>query len=226
MARPQKVRSVQNKPYCSRFKPENLGQEERIILSLDEYETIRWIDHERLSQENCALRMDISRTTVQRMYASAREKLAKALVHGHIIEIEGGSIHMDLEKNQTTQMKDRIRLAIGLDGNQVASHFGQCNDYRLVDIENNRVVQTQDLHDEVSIHQQRPQFLKDQNVDVLVINGLGKGAYNRLLALDIQCLDAQGQNVDVVIDAYLSASLNQEIQAHECSGCKGHHHHG
>ena len=47
-----------------------------VVLSLDEYEVIKRIDYEHLNQAHCAEHMHISRTTVQRIYASARQKLA------------------------------------------------------------------------------------------------------------------------------------------------------
>lgn len=225
MARPQKLRSVRSKPYCSRFQPLHKGSDDIITLSLDEYETLRWIDFERLSQENCALRMDISRTTVQRMYASAREKVAQALVLGQELTIEGGSIHMETH-TPISKKATKIRIAIGLEGDKIASHFGHCDDFRVIDIDNGVITALQDVHDSVHTHHQRPQYLKNLGVETIIINGLGKGAYNRLLALDIQCLDGQGKSVKEALEAYLNQNLTQTIEAHECQGHHEGHTHG
>ena len=62
---------------------------ELIIMAVEEYETIRLIDHEGLTQEECAERMNVARTTVQGIY-SRPEKLADFLVHGGVLRIEGG----------------------------------------------------------------------------------------------------------------------------------------
>ena len=63
-------------------------------MTVDEYETIRLIDGEELSQEQCGEQMQISRTAVQLVYASARKKLASALVEGRPLKIGGGSYQL------------------------------------------------------------------------------------------------------------------------------------
>lgn len=66
-------------------------EQEDIIMSVDEYETIRLIDLEEFTQEECASRMNIARTTVQGIYNEARKKLAETLINGRRLKIEGGN---------------------------------------------------------------------------------------------------------------------------------------
>ena len=89
MPRPRKCRKVCKLPPISEFTPAGHTCD-HIILSVDEYEAIRLIDYECFSQEECAGYMQVSRATVQQIYNSARGKLAKALVCGIGIRIEGG----------------------------------------------------------------------------------------------------------------------------------------
>ena len=63
-----------------------------IQMTLDEYETIRLIDLQGLTQEDCAAQMGIARTTVTGIYERARFKLADTLVNGKHLFIEGGDI--------------------------------------------------------------------------------------------------------------------------------------
>ncbi|HKM43780.1 MAG TPA: DUF134 domain-containing protein [Limnochordia bacterium] len=92
MPRPRKWRRVCALPDNSRFGP--LGQpmdmDNIVSMTVDEYETIRLIDLEGFTQEECADQMDISRTTVQGIYSGARKKLAESLVHGKVLFIGGG----------------------------------------------------------------------------------------------------------------------------------------
>lgn len=83
MPRPRKCRKVCCLPNNDGFVPVRGGEElTPIVLNVDEYESIRLIDREGFSQEQCGEYMRIARTTVQQIYAAARKKLADALVEG------------------------------------------------------------------------------------------------------------------------------------------------
>lgn len=96
MARPRKCRKVCCLPKSSRFGPLNApcNQNNFIIITVDEYETIRLIDLEGNTQEECANHMNIARTTVQGMYNDARKKIAESLVDGKVLRIEGGDYEL------------------------------------------------------------------------------------------------------------------------------------
>lgn len=90
MPRPVKKRRICALPEVAEFGPKGCMKHEAITLSLDEYETIRLIDYLGLDQADCAKQMDVARTTVQAIYISAREKIARALIEGHRLMIAGG----------------------------------------------------------------------------------------------------------------------------------------
>ena len=95
MPRPVKCRKVCHFPDVLEFFPvDDNKKTPPIILTIDEYETIRLLDKEGYSQEQCAVSMQIARTTVQRIYEIARKKIADALIDGHPLRIEGGDFRI------------------------------------------------------------------------------------------------------------------------------------
>ncbi len=90
MARPCKRRRICSMPSCGRFAPVTAEKHPVITMSLDEFEAVRLIDLEGLTQQECAARMNVARTTVQAIYNSARTKLAECMVNKKELRIEGG----------------------------------------------------------------------------------------------------------------------------------------
>ena len=83
MPRPPRCRRICGAPQVDKFCPNGYEDTEPILLTLDEYEVIRLVDLEQQTHEKCATKMDISRSTVQEIYESARSKIAACLVHDH-----------------------------------------------------------------------------------------------------------------------------------------------
>jgi len=79
------------------FKPYGLPacKIEKVIIKMEEYESIKLIDYDLLSQDKAAEQMNVSRPTFTRIYNSALKTIAKAFVEGKSIEIEGGSYQLD-----------------------------------------------------------------------------------------------------------------------------------
>lgn len=96
MPRPILIREIETPPDATWFKPTGvpLRDLEEVILTFDEIEAIRLADAEGLYQEQVAEQMKVSRPTVGRILASARQKIADALVQGKAIRMEGGTIHI------------------------------------------------------------------------------------------------------------------------------------
>lgn len=88
-------------PGCGRFGPAEAGPCPPVEMGVDEYECIRLIDHVGLTQEECAARMQVARTTAQAMYNSARQKLAQCLVEGRELVIRGGNYDLCGGRNQS-----------------------------------------------------------------------------------------------------------------------------
>jgi len=84
---------------------------EEMLLTLDEYESLRLADLEGLYQEQAASRMNVSRQTFGRIIEAARRKVADVLVNGKTLRIEGGPV--SIKVGETTRCP-RCHHAFGL----------------------------------------------------------------------------------------------------------------
>ncbi|MFA7157188.1 MAG: DUF134 domain-containing protein [Bacilli bacterium] len=97
MPRPMKFRRVCSLPKNNRFGPLIMNNDQKIQdinLTIDEYEVIRLIDLEGLTQEECSKQIGTARTTVQAIYDVARRKIATSIVEGNNLIIEGGKYQL------------------------------------------------------------------------------------------------------------------------------------
>ncbi|MFA6800643.1 MAG: DUF134 domain-containing protein [Acholeplasmataceae bacterium] len=96
MPRPKVKGKVCQLPKINLFGPliSDPNKRDIIYLSIEEYETIRIIDFLQKSQEACAVDMDLSRASLQRIYYSAKQKIAESLVLGKLLKIEGGNYRL------------------------------------------------------------------------------------------------------------------------------------
>lgn len=90
----KKCRKLSGIPSIKGFKPLALplDLESAVLLELDEYESLKLMDYENLIHEQAALKMQVSRPTLSRIYENARKKIAKAFVEGKTILIQGGKV--------------------------------------------------------------------------------------------------------------------------------------
>lgn len=112
MPRPTKCRRVCYFPEVLEFSPTGAVSGESIVLTVDELETIRLIDKENLSQEECGAQLGVGRTTAQKIYETARKKIADALVLGFTLKIEGGEFQLCSGSTDFCYKKDCIKRQI------------------------------------------------------------------------------------------------------------------
>lgn len=90
MPRPCKRRRIRGNPNSNYFKPAGIPIRElkEMELEIAEFEAIRLKDFERLEQEECAKKMNISQPTFHRILSSARNKIADSIITGKAIKIQ------------------------------------------------------------------------------------------------------------------------------------------
>ena len=127
MVRPRKIKFVNFEPNVTYFKPRAvpLSQLQEIELTLDELETLRLSNIEKISQVDAAKKMHIHQSTFQRTLTRAREKITDALVNGKAIKIHGGEFTMP-GGDGTGPLGQGIGRGRGNKGNFIAGPGGLC----------------------------------------------------------------------------------------------------
>ena len=189
MSRPIKCRRVAFMPSVTYFKPAGIPLRflEEVRLSVEEAEALRLKELMGLEQEQGAEKMNISRQTFQRVLASARQKVADALLNGKAIRIEGGnfqvmpvipSCHKEQEENKNRKdIGGKImRYAMPVSGDRLMSHFGQATEFMLLDVDKDgRVARKETI--KVTPHScgTLPGELAKLGVGVVLAGGMGMG---------------------------------------------------
>lgn len=240
MPRPRKCRTICEEPSYHCFVPDGIPCNTKVILTVDEYETIRLIDLEKWNHEQCAKQMNISRTTVTETYELARQKIADSIVNGKPLLISGGNYricdgslnrycHKNCRKMKNGIQKNSIcckgvnemRIAVTYENGTVFQHFGHTEQFKLYDVENSQIKTEQIVDTNGQGHGALADFLTDKNVDILICGGIGGGAQSALNEAGIQLFGGVSGNADNVVKDYIAGNLNFDPNVH-CD----HHSHG
>ncbi len=239
MPRKQRCRRIACFPdYWTFTSPEGECADE-IVLTIDEFETIRLIDYEGMTQEQCSQKMDVARTTVTDIYNNARNKLSAMLVEGRPLRIFGGSYRLDEELIADVNEKGSgvMRIAVTYENGEIFQHFGHTEQFKLYDVEDGKIVAEQIMDTDGNGHGALAGLLKVAGVDALICGGIGMGAVNALAHAGIRLYGQVTGNADAAVAALLEGRLDYSGEAncdhhgheHACGtdegnkeGCGGH----
>lgn len=240
MPRPTKCRRVCHYPRQVEFRPAGDGKDlPPVQLTLDEYETIRLIDGEGLSQEQCSASMQIARTTVQKIYESARRKLADMLVNGRGLRIGGGEFRLcdgqDAGCGCSGCFKPRIheqyrkpegdslmRIAVTYENGEIFQHFGHTEQFKIYDVEDGKIISSEVVDAGGSGHGALAGVLSALKVDALICGGIGGGAQMALSDVGIRLYGGVSGNADAAAEALAAGELDFNPNVR----CDHHDHHG
>ena len=237
MPRRQRCRWIGSYPDYWEFSPEEIASGSPVVMTLDEFETIRLLDREGLTQEQCAERMGVSRPTVTAIYDSARKKVAEALVDGKRLQLRGGSyrLHGQSAPNISQKGTNHMRIAVTYENGEIFQHFGHTEQFKLYDVEDGKIVSEQIVDTNGSGHGALAGFLKAAQADALICGGIGMGARNALAEAGITLYGGVNGSADAAAQALAQGSLQFDPDAkcdhhghhhgedHDC-GHHGHHH--
>ncbi len=238
MPRPTRCRRIEYMPMYRSFSPDDTDPLETVYMTVDEYEALRLLDDKGLTQEECALSMNISRTTVTAIYESARKKIADALVRGKRLMIVGGCCEFapieapkDLIKKEGNNV---MRIAVTYENGEIFQHFGRCPQFKVYDVEDGKIVREQVVGTNGSGHGALAGFLFSAGVDALICGGIGMGAQMALADAGIKLYGGVQGSADEAAKALAEGRLEYDPDAHcdhhdhgeEGCGCGEHEEHG
>ncbi len=242
MARPTKCRRVCRYPQTLEFRPVQAEElPDAVILTVDEYEAIRLIDYEGFSQEQCSSRMQVARTTAQKIYDSARRKLSTALVEGCPLRIEGGRYRLChgeetlcggeacpkqafAEQYSITKGDHIMRIAVTYDNGNIFQHFGHTEFFKVYDVADGKILDSQVVSTNGSGHGALAEVLQVLKADALICGGIGGGAQMALASVGVRLYGGVSGSADAAVEALLAGKLDFDPNV-KCNH-HGDHHHG
>lgn len=242
MPRSRKCRRVCLEPACRIFRA--ASRKTAVELRLDELEALRLVDLEELDQQEAAIRMGISRGTLQRLLYSAHRRIALALIEGRSIAISDGGVaiagpgecddasacrfccrkHPETASGrppETREKGDIMIIAVTCENDNVFQHFGHTPSFALFTVEDGRLTGRVDVPTGESGHGALAGFLKERNVDVLICGGIGGGAQQALANCGIKLVGGVQGDVTEAVGRYLAGTLETDPNF-SCN----HHGHG
>ncbi len=222
MPRPPRCRRICSAPRVDRFGPCDGAERATILLTLDEYEVIRLVDLEQQTHEQCAVQMDISRSTVQEIYENARRKLAACLVYGKPLHITGGNVRICSVPHFTSRQKGEqiMRIAVTYENGQIFQHFGHTAQFKIYDVADGQIVREVVVDTNGSGHGALAGFLMQLGVDALICGGIGGGAQMALSEVGIRLFGGVSGEADAAVAALIAGNLGYNPDVH----CDHHDH--
>ena len=226
MPRPPRCRRICDAPQVDTFCPQGHEEAALILLTLDEYEVIRLVDLEQRTHQQCAAQMDISRSTVQEIYESARRKIAACLVYGRKLVITGGSYRIcggqeqarckqgcrtKSEETHSNMQQHKgeanMKIAVTYANGQIFQHFGHTEQFKIYEIDGDRIVASEVVDTNGSGHGALAGFLMQHGVNTLICGGIGGGAQQALAQAGIRLFGGVSGDADAAVHALLAGNL-------------------
>lgn len=128
-----------------------------------------------------------------------------------------------------------MRIAVTYDNGEVFQHFGHTEEFKIYEVDDNKIVSTEIIGSNGSGHGALAGLLDQNAIDVLICGGIGGGAQSALAEWGIELVSGASGAADDAVEAYLKGDLvsagvncNHHGEGHTCGGhgeghsCGGH----
>lgn len=113
-----------------------------------------------------------------------------------------------------------MRIGVTYEDGNIFQHFGHTKQFKLYDVENEKIKSTQIVGTNGQGHGALASFLTKADVKVLICGGIGAGAQNALAEAGIRLYGGVTGNADEAVNNYIAGNLDYNPDIH----CMHHEH--
>ena len=106
--------------------------------------------------------------------------------------------------------KESMKIAVTYDNGEVFQHFGRTENFKVYEIEDNKVISSEVISSNGVGHGALAGVLADRNVKALICGGIGGGAINALTEAGIEVCSGASGDTDKAVEDYLNGKLMQD----------------
>lgn len=111
-----------------------------------------------------------------------------------------------------------MKIAVTYENGNVFQHFGHTEKVKIYSIENGKIVSEKLEDTSATGHSLLVEFLKNNDIKVLICGGIGQGAVNALTEAEIELYSGNEGNADDIVKMYIEGNLEQNSD----SNCSHH----
>ncbi len=101
------------------------------------------------------------------------------------------------------------KIAIAIDGNNVSAHFGRCPFFAIIELENKKIINKEEIPNPGHRTGFLPKILAEKDVHVIICGGMGKRAQDLFLEKKIKPIIGISGEVNEVIEKYIKGQLKE-----------------
>lgn len=119
-----------------------------------------------------------------------------------------------------------MKIAVSYKDGEVFQHFGHSEKFKVYETDHNKVISSVVLEVNGHGHSDMANFLKENNVNIVLCGGIGDGAKKALSSYGIHSFGGITGNADEAVQKYLSGTLEfttsvtctKDKDSHSCNG--------
>lgn len=117
-----------------------------------------------------------------------------------------------------------MKIAVTYENGLIFQHFGHTEQFKIYEIENKKIINSNIVSTNGSGHGALATFLKEQNVSVLICGGIGGGAKDALFSAGILLYGGVTGMADDAVENYIKGTLifNPDVKCSHHDHDHGH----